>query len=697
MAIDKSQASTRTLINYWVRGDGAAKIRWGVDGSFDRCVRNLRSKVRDPEGLCAELHHEATGEWPAEKGVESAANPEVFNLTEEEWDGLAQLNAAMSTGGIRFRGLIAPVEKPTGDRRMFANGSLSFRKLPRPANFQILTSSGHAQSVTVGKLERAYLGEGGWWGEGRFLDPRIVPEVTRAVYLLKEGVIGPSVDVSDVTYEIVPHPDFADQTAVRFTKGKVMGFTLVSFPAFAEVEILVDDFNSYDALTAAGVPIEFAVNATAWKRMPLGPRDQSWNADDAIGRLIEWSGGQPSKFRTAFLYINDKGEPTSRDSYRLPIADVVDGKLVLMPHAVYAAAALLSGAHGGLPNIEDAEKDRLRDIITEIYTVFQESWSDPRVKPPWLRGGRDQHGEPITDKAEAVVERELPLAPADYARSGGWCAPSEVIYSDPELVRQADEAYYKEKSMEWLAAAAAPVKPPAYWFQNPGLTEPTPLTVTADGRVYGHLAAWNVCHTGIGNRCIMAPKSITNYRHFKVGSLMLDSGETIPIGKITLGGGHADPQLGIIPAAEHYDNSCAAVAVVSCGEDKHGIWVAGATVAGLSEERIAELRRSPLSGDWRRVGGNLELVAALAVNSPGYPVLRASAEDLEVDETLLAAGVVVSPGGDGPGAELAEPVRDEVPAVPRFQRLVKLDEAIQGLAQRDKRLRIQSLFGDKEE
>ena len=105
--------------------------------------------------------------------------------------------------------------------------------------------------------------------------------------------------------------------------------------------------------------------------------------------------------------------PTSRDSYRLPIADVI-GELVLMPHAVYAAAALLSGAHGGLPNIEDSEKDRLRDVITEIYTVFQESWSDPRVKPPWLRGGRDQHGEPITEeKAEAATD--LPLIVPDTA------------------------------------------------------------------------------------------------------------------------------------------------------------------------------------------------------------------------------------------------------------------------------------------
>ena len=63
------------LGRYWTRGEGAAKIRWGTDGSFKRCVRLLRQKVKnlgiDVEGLCANLHKRATGEWPAEKGIES--------------------------------------------------------------------------------------------------------------------------------------------------------------------------------------------------------------------------------------------------------------------------------------------------------------------------------------------------------------------------------------------------------------------------------------------------------------------------------------------------------------------------------------------------------------------------------------------------------------------------------------------------
>lgn len=60
-------AGDANLRNYWLRGEGAAKIRWGTPGDFTRCVRNLRGKLRDPKGYCAELHFEANGFWPGDR------------------------------------------------------------------------------------------------------------------------------------------------------------------------------------------------------------------------------------------------------------------------------------------------------------------------------------------------------------------------------------------------------------------------------------------------------------------------------------------------------------------------------------------------------------------------------------------------------------------------------------------------------
>jgi len=69
-------ASTERLNRYWTEGAGAAKIRWGVPGDFDRCTTLLSKYIHDPEqvkGHCANLHKRATGGWPGHApGVEEA-------------------------------------------------------------------------------------------------------------------------------------------------------------------------------------------------------------------------------------------------------------------------------------------------------------------------------------------------------------------------------------------------------------------------------------------------------------------------------------------------------------------------------------------------------------------------------------------------------------------------------------------------
>jgi hypothetical protein len=106
---------------------------------------------------------------------------------------------------------------------------------------------------------------------------------------------------------------------------------------------------------------------------------------------------------------------------------------------------------------------------------------------------------------------------------------------------------------------------------------------------------------------------------------------------ISLGGGHASPNLGFRAAAAHYDSTSAAVADVSVGEDEHGIWCAGWIRPGTSEEKVVALRASDVSGDWRTIGGKMEMIAALAVNSAGFPIARVENRQQVV---LMASGVV---------------------------------------------------------
>jgi hypothetical protein len=441
--------------------------------------------------------------------------------------------------GKVWRGLLAPIGKPTGDGRMFAAGGLSSRDLPMPLRFQRADIQGHGGAVVVGRITKIDFTEDGIWGEGDFMDPKITPEVTEAQTLLSQKVIGPSVDLDDAEIEPytldddaaeelakagedcgcgsgVTHDDKGKPQMALVTKGRVSAATLVQIPAFAEAHGLELSDEDVEALTAS-----------------------------------VWSGGR---------IVFSAGD-----------------------------AVLVEGEQHG-------DEDR------DAYLVFAND---------------DEAGVVYDDGSYAVVAAWR----IEHPRAG------------------------EQKAWEAaLVAAGNRTNPPDDWFTSPELDGPTPIQVDADGRVFGHLAQWGSCHIGFANECVQPPESATDYAYFHTGSVETASGQLLPIGRITLGTGHAGLNAGAFAAAEHYDNTGSCVAVVRAGEDEHGIWVSGALVPEAGPERVAELRRSPLSGDWRDVGGNLELVAALAVNTPGFGIVKTKSRVASGRPVaLVAAGFVPMP------------------------------------------------------
>lgn len=69
----KDASGTEKLMRYWSEGEGAAKIGWGTDGDFARCELHLGKFVGPSvvKGLCANLHHRATGAWPGHAAGET--------------------------------------------------------------------------------------------------------------------------------------------------------------------------------------------------------------------------------------------------------------------------------------------------------------------------------------------------------------------------------------------------------------------------------------------------------------------------------------------------------------------------------------------------------------------------------------------------------------------------------------------------
>jgi hypothetical protein len=202
-------------------------------------------------------------------------------------------------------------------------------------------------------------------------------------------------------------------------------------------------------------------------------------------------------------------------------------------------------------------------------------------------------------------------------------------------------AYINRRRHGLTAAAGPPFLPPRAWFKQPEPGELTGLTVTTEGQVYGHAAAWGTCHIGKPGRCVTPPKSRSSYAYFKTGLTELQEGGTVATGRVTLGTGHAALSASPAAAQEHYDNSGAVVADVVARDGVHGIWVAGALRPSVTPARLRELRGASLSGDWRSIGGALEMIGLLAVNIPGFPVPRSEMELTAAGNTLalVAAGV----------------------------------------------------------
>jgi putative actinophage protein; putative signal peptide len=239
----------------------------------------------------------------------------------------------------------------------------------------------------------------------------------------------------------------------------------------------------------------------------------------------------------------------------------------------------------------------------------------------WARGGGK-----VTAKTRAKAVKAL----------AEWEAKRAAAHAKPNK-HSGDTSTF-----DALIASAAPVHPPAQWFNDPHLDGPTGITVTEEGQIFGHLALWDTCHIASGpGQCTTAPHSQTDYAYFHTGAILTDDNQELAVGHLTLGTGHAAPDKTVRGTMAHYDNTGLAVADVRAGEDEYGIWVAGAVRPHVSPEDIRTLRSSPLSGDWRRVQGNLELVAALAVNVPGFPVPRTKgATKNKSMYSLVAAGVI---------------------------------------------------------
>jgi len=233
----------------------------------------------------------------------------------------------------------------------------------------------------------------------------------------------------------------------------------------------------------------------------------------------------------------------------------------------------------------------------------------------------DENGA-VIDEADLWdrMEAGLPiLTTFTAAELIGTTLVATAAFGDTSVVLNPER---ESRDVALVAGAAEDFRPRTYdhrLFGNPNLSGPTLPTMGSDGRIYGHLAVFGQCHRSIQTECVLVPRSPSGYGHFHTSpALALDDGSRLPVGRLTVGTGHADPRMAAAPAAAHYDNTGTTFALVRVGEDEHGVWFSGVAAPWATPPQIEEGITSPLSGDWRDFGQGLDLVAALAVNTPGF-------------------------------------------------------------------------------
>jgi len=304
-----------------------------------------------------------------------------------------------------------------------------------------------------------------------------------------------------------------------------------------------------------------------------------------------------------------------------------------------------------VPNPDDPDGDITEALAWWDPTHVQGACIRPEVlnmpledmvttpKPPAPKAPAPPHTPPAPAPKEDPEDSALAKAVEAVKNVDTSGLPPEIV----DLIKAAQAEVGEDQTempteQDAMIASAAPVAPPDEWFQPFDLDGPTPLTVTADGRVFGHLATWDSCHRSsqYSGKCAKPPSDPTA-PFFQMGQVITASGASVDVGVITVGGGHADKNLGLVAALEHYDDVSTGTAVVRVQEDAYGIGLFGSATPDATPEKIAALRRSPLSGDWRKEKGKWRLVAAHAVPTPGFPIPRGLVASVSPD-TFITYG-----------------------------------------------------------
>lgn len=638
------------LRRYWSTGEGAAKIRWNTPGDWKRCVRHLAKFMGDrAKGYCF------TGdtEFVTRDGVmnfRDACDTTQFVLTQER-----PREGTYSTP-IRADGywVQAPI-------RSFGE---------QPVLSVTLQRGGITKTIRATPEHR-------WIASPNSRNVRRFDAATVLTRDLQPGMALAALSAQQPTLPVHLPPDAICAGAV-FGDGSRAGRAATRIDLYQAKRELTDLFVPFASSVSVGKTMTSTEHLAdriyglpaEWKDAPGLDRSDHWLAgwlagyiatDGSVGTrgTVTLSSARPEHLRLVRDICVRLGIMTSevRSTLRSGGYESVSTlchRVNLYSHTVPAEILVRSdhrrrfhrptrsGGRWTVVSVQDlGEREEVFCATvpeTESFVLTDEIWS-LNCQNLHKRNDRVWTGDRRNPGGNGHRGRGFHASLAAAIDSGQWTGEPERTTPMPGAITDGIYTEVDEENtaiLRTLTAGGFPVAPPDEWFQDPKLTGPTPLTVDDDGRVYGHIATFDVTHIGMAGK-VHAPKSRSGYAFFRTGQMVTASGAKVPVGQLTLAGGHAPLHAGIDATVKHYDDTGSAVADLTAGEDKYGVWVAGGLRPDVTPTQIRALRASAPSGDWRPINGGLELVAICQVNVPGFPVARALRAGGEI-VALVAAG-----------------------------------------------------------
>ena len=372
--------------------------------------------------------------------------------------------------------------------------------------------------------------------------------------------------------------------------------------------------------------------ALAWRTLPLPLMLQTVNAEGHSGSVICGSIKEIQRINNNIVGMGDfdpgadgqralslltagtmRGVSADIDSVVMELRDE-NGRAVTNKQ-------LAAAGEGGLRATEVLVSGRLMGATICPFPAFQEA--SITVLTP-----------------EAAQEDEVLVASGADVQGEVWRVNSSVPFVVVGVHDMFDLTETIVASGGVTELPVIPVNPPAEWFALEPMDHPVPFTVYPNGRCYGLIAQFGTCHIGNRNKCVEVPRSSNNYGYFRNKNTLSAEGTMIATGPIIMDTVHPSLKLRASDAQAFYAHNGCAVADVALYENEFGIVACGAARPDSSPEEIRRFRGSSISGDWRKINGKLELVGALSVNVPGFPIeaLVASGAD-EVIESMETRGL----------------------------------------------------------